>query len=94
MIERSAILARIEAGLRRSRVRDLEPTKVKTLPLVPDREGEVALLRVPGPLAFEGPQPDVVHPLLVYLDLLTEDHDRARDAAAEIYRRYLEEARA
>ncbi len=75
-------------------LREPDPERVRALPLVPDTEGEVALLRGPGPLAFKGPEPDVAHPLLVYLDLLTEGHERAREAAAEIYRRYLDEARA
>ena len=75
-------------------LRELDPAKVRALPLVPDAEGEVVLLRAPGPLAFNGPELGVAHPLLVYLDLLTEGHERAREAAAEIYRRYLDETRA
>lgn len=72
-------------------VRDPDPAAVRKLPLVPDPAGDVAILRAPGPLAFEGPSPEVVHPLLVYADLLTEGHDRAREAAAEIYEKYLAE---
>ena len=73
-------------------VREADPAAVRKLPLVPDPAGDVALVRAPGPLAFEGPNPEVVHPLLVYADLLTEGHDRAREAAAEIYEKYLAEA--
>lgn len=62
--------------------------------MIADPAGELTLTRAPGPLAFEGRTPDTVHPLLVYADLMTEGHDRAREAAAEIYERYLEERRA
>ena len=60
------------------------------LPLVPDSKGTVVLMRAMGPLAFEAPNPKVVHPLLVYADLLLEGHARARDAAGEIFRRHLQ----
>lgn len=73
--------------------RDPDPAAVRQLPLVPDVRGDVVLLRAPGPLAFEGPKADVVHPLLVYADLLNEGDDRAREAAAEIYDAYLAEGR-
>jgi hypothetical protein len=56
----------------------------KRLALVPDRAGPVVLARSPGPLAFRGPHPETVHPLLIYADLLAEGHDRAREAAAEL----------
>lgn len=72
-------------------VREVDPAAVRKLPLVPDAAGDVTLIRAPGPLAFEGPNPEVVHPLLVYADLLTEGHERAREAAAEIYDKYLAE---
>lgn len=72
-------------------LRDPNLAALSNLPLVPDPTGEVVLLRAPGPLAFEGPNPEVVHPLLVYADLLTEGHDRAREAATEIYDTYLAE---
>ena len=51
----------------------------------------MTLVQAPGPRAFEGPNAEVVHPLLVYADLLAEGHDRAREAAAEIYETYLAE---
>jgi hypothetical protein len=74
-------------------LREPDAAAVRALPLIADPAGEVTLTRAPGPLAFEGPRPDTVHPLLVYADLMTEGHDRAREAAAEIYHRYLEEKR-
>jgi hypothetical protein len=60
------------------------------LQLVPDSRGDVVLMRPMGPLVFDAPDPKVVHPLLVYADLLNEGHDRARDAAGEVFRRYLQ----
>jgi hypothetical protein len=61
----------------------------KLLHLRPDSEGPVRLSTAPGPLAFESAVHDCVHPLLAYVDLLAEGDERARDGAAEIYRRYL-----
>jgi hypothetical protein len=60
------------------------------LQLVPDSSGDVILIRSMGPLVFDAPEPTVVHPLLVYADLLNEGHDRARDAAGEVFRQYLQ----
>lgn len=61
----------------------------RRLGLVPDREGPVVLMRMPGPLALRSPNPETTHPLLVYTDLLTEGHDRAREAAGEVYSAFL-----
>ncbi|MBI5490298.1 MAG: hypothetical protein HY905_23380 [Deltaproteobacteria bacterium] len=68
---------------------DPPPSPAKQLRLVPDAEGDVWLARSPGPLAFSGPNRATVHPLLVYADLIGEGHERARDAAAEVRRRFL-----
>lgn len=62
----------------------------KRLALVRDAAGPLVLMRTPGPLAFESPQADTVHPLLVYADLLAEGHDRARDAARVVFEKYLQ----
>lgn len=62
------------------------------LGLVPDARGPVTLLRSPGPLAFESSVPETVHPLLAWVDLLREHEERATDAAAELFDRYLSEA--
>jgi hypothetical protein len=70
--------------------REPDVDAIKSLPLIADSSGDVVLMRAPGPLAFEGPNDEVVHPLLVYADLLMEGHDRAREAAAEVHRRFLE----
>ncbi|MFO0710824.1 MAG: type IV toxin-antitoxin system AbiEi family antitoxin [Sandaracinus sp.] len=72
-------------------VRKPDVAALRKLPLIPDPTGEVTLVQAPGPRAFEGPNAEVVHPLLVYADLLAEGHDRAREAAAEIYETYLAE---
>lgn len=72
-------------------VREPNLAAIRKLPLVSDPQGNVVLLRPPAPVAFSGPKPDVVHPLLVYADLLMEGHERAREAAAEIYDTYLAE---
>jgi len=66
-----------------------EPTLAKQLQLRPDREGSVRLYTSPGPVAFEASRGNAVHPLLAYLDLLSEGDERARDGASEIFRRYL-----
>jgi hypothetical protein len=62
----------------------------KRLALVRDASGPLLLMRTPGPLAFESPRADTVHPLLVYADLLAEGHDRARDAARVVFDKYLQ----
>lgn len=53
-------------------------------------EGPLILLRAPGPIAFEGAEPRTVTPLLVYTELLFAGDKRAREAADEIRRKYLE----
>jgi len=63
---------------------------VQRLGLLPARTGPLALLRVPGPLAFDGAVPNTVHPLLIYTELLAAGDDRAREAAAEIRDQYLD----
>ena len=68
---------------------DPPPSPARQLRLVPDAGGDVRLARSPGPLAFSGPNRATVHPLLVYADLIGEGHERARDAAAEVRRRFL-----
>jgi len=70
-------------------VKEAREGLAKHLRLRPDSKGHVRLYTSPGPLAFDAPVNDCVHPLLAYVDLLTEGDERARDGAAEIYRRYL-----
>ncbi len=67
------------------------PELPKRLGLVRDPSGPIALANAPGPLALTGPAPHTAHPLLVYTDLLSLGHERARDAAREVHERYLED---
>jgi hypothetical protein len=60
------------------------------LRLIPDATGSVVIMRPMASLVFEAPDPAVVNPILVYADLLLENHARARDAADEIFRRYVQ----
>jgi hypothetical protein len=66
------------------------PELPKRLALVRDASGPIALANAPGPLALAGPALHTAHPLLVYTDLLSLGHERARDAAREVHERYLE----
>jgi hypothetical protein len=59
------------------------------LGFVKDESGPIVLTQIPGRLALQSPQPTCVHPVLAYADLLAEGHDRARDAARELYERLI-----
>ena len=59
------------------------------LKLLPDPQGPVVILESPGPLAYESQKPNIVHPLLVYSELLAEGGEREGEAAAEVKERYL-----
>ncbi len=61
----------------------------KRLGALRDENGQLALMRAPGPVAFEGAQPGTVAPLLVYTELLHQGGKRAVEAAAEVRKRYL-----
>lgn len=63
------------------------PRRIEALPA---RNGPLTILRIPGPLALEGAEPRTVHPLLVYTELLANHTDRAREAADEVWRHFLE----
>ena len=65
------------------------PTLPQELRVLPARTGNLMILRVPGPAAFDGALPRTVHPLLVYTELLIDNDDRAVEAAAEILERFL-----
>jgi len=52
-------------------------------------DGQLTLLRAPGPIAFEGAKARTVAPLLVYTELLLAGDKRAREAAVEIRRKFL-----
>ena len=59
------------------------------LGLLADRSGPVSLFEVGGTLAFDGAQPQTVHPLLVYGELLAKPSDRAAEAAEEVRAKWL-----
>jgi hypothetical protein len=61
----------------------------KRLKAIPAREGPLIVLGVPGRVAFEGAKPRTVHPLLVHAELLATGHERAREAAQEVWNRYV-----
>lgn len=47
-------------------------------------DGDLIVLRLPGPAPMQGPQPTVVHPLLIVAELLAEPDERGWRATAEI----------
>jgi hypothetical protein len=66
------------------------PTK-----LISAEDGNIVIARLPGESALpenaRSEQQRIVHPLLVYLDLMSEGEERARDAATELRRTIIEE---
>lgn len=66
------------------------PTRLR---FAKDESGPISLARTPGRLALRSPKPKCVHPLLAYADLLAEGHDRARDAARELYEQFIAETK-
>ena len=61
----------------------------KRLRALPSESGELTVLEVGMPLAFDGVEPNLAHPLLVYSELLASQDPRARDAAEGIRERFL-----
>ena len=59
----------------------------RALKAIPSGDGPLTVLGVPGRIAFEGMAPRTVHPLLVYTELLAAGHERAREAAEEVWNR-------
>jgi hypothetical protein len=56
---------------------------------LPAEAGELTVLRAPGPIGYKGPRPHIVHPLLVYTELMTGDDERAWEAAKMVLEQYL-----
>jgi len=52
-------------------------------------DGPLELLKLPSPSALQGAAPHVAATPLLYADLLAEDNERAREAAAELRAAYL-----
>jgi len=65
------------------------PGIAKRLRAIPAEDGFLIILGVPGRVAFEGAKPGTVHPLLVHTELLATGGERAREAAQEVWDRYL-----
>ena len=64
---------------------------LRQLRVVPDRSaGPLTILRTPGTIAYAGTEPRLVHPLLVYTEMMTSTDPRAREAAADLRERFLE----
>jgi hypothetical protein len=65
------------------------PRLPKALRALPDPYGPIVVLHTPLPLAFEGPSPNVMHPLMVYSELMVGGDERAISAAQELDQSFL-----
>lgn len=61
-----------------------------TLGALRDDDGPLIVLRAPGDLFLNGPKAHVAHPAWIYAELLATRDERAREAAEELRREYLE----
>ena len=61
----------------------------RSLRALPSPDGNLVVLRIPGPIVCTGPRNDSVHPLLVCAELLLQEDDRARAAAQRLRERFL-----
>ncbi len=68
---------------------DQPESVTRRIEMRPSARGNLVLLGAPGPLAYEGPEDHVVHPLLVYSELVASGEDRAREAAEQLRRQFL-----
>ncbi len=53
-------------------------------------DGDLIVLGAPGPVAFEGTEPHLAHPLLVYTELYAGHDERAREAAQLLADKFLQ----
>lgn len=60
------------------------PRMLTKVPALASPDGDLIVLRAPGPASLQGPQPGIVHPLLVIAELLAEPDERGWKAAAEL----------
>lgn len=58
--------------------------------IIPALDGNLIVLRTNGALAYEGAVANTMHPWWIYAELMTNDGDREREAAAELREQYLE----
>jgi hypothetical protein len=70
----------------RTVVHVLEPPAdlAERLQAVRSRDGDLVLLRAPGPTSMLGAKADTAHPLLVYTEMMATDDERVREAAQEV----------
>ena len=61
-----------------------------SLRAMPDESGDLVIMRMAGPISMKGAVKNTMHPLLIYTQLITSDDEKARDAAADIYDRYIQ----
>jgi len=62
----------------------IPPLLILRLEALPSGEGNVVFMRPLGPLSMQGTADHLVHPLLVYSQLITSNDPRARETAKEI----------
>jgi hypothetical protein len=65
--------------------------ELRRLRALPDEEGNLTILRTPGTVAYAGTQSHIVHPLLVYTELMASEDPRLREAAEKVRREFLED---
>jgi hypothetical protein len=65
--------------------------ELRRLRALPDEHGDLTILRTPGTAVYAGPQPHLVHPLLVYTELMSSEDARMREAAEGVRREFLED---
>lgn len=70
---------------------DPPPDLPKRLRALPAEAGPLILLRTPGTVAYDGPGPHLVHPLLAYTEMLCSRDARVRSAAEELREQHLSE---
>jgi hypothetical protein len=62
---------------------------LRVLRAVPDADGPLVVMGMPGPGAARGATPDTVHPVLVYAEMLHAPDDRTLEAAEAFRKRAL-----
>lgn len=70
-------------------VQALPTNALRRLRAIPSDEGQIIILKTPGAIAYEGPMPNVTHPLLAYTEMITSADARVRDAASLLREKFL-----
>ena len=58
---------------------------------IPAADGPLTILRTPGLVPYEGPEPNLAHPLLVYTEMSTSMDPRMRESAEAVWKQFLQE---